>query len=129
MHKPHIRTKKVIEPSNIAGLGRGLNAHRMVAETAVAMATEAFELYMSANNELYKAFREKLTDKQIRVAFLAKIAPTMLEDARLALTDCLSQPDDVCSPKLKEEIVDALVKDVDFRANRGVAADNARLKA
>jgi len=123
----HVRTRPIRENSRIAGIGRGLNAHRMVAETAVAMANECYELHMSANNALYKAFRRELTDKQARMAFVARVAPTLLEEARLALTDCLSQPDDVCSRKLKDEIVDALVKDTDFRANRSVAAETAAM--
>lgn len=123
----HVRTRPIRENSRIAGVGRGLNAHRMVAETAVAMANAAFEQYMTAHNEVYRAFRQNMTEKQARVAFVARIAPIMLEEARLALTDCLSQPDDVCSPHMKEQIVDALVKDTDFRANRSVAAQHAAL--
>lgn len=121
----HVRTREIRENSRIAGAGRGLNAHKMVAETAVSMANAAFEQYMSAHNELWRAMRENLTEKQARVAFVARIAPLLLEEARLALTDCLSQPDDVCTPHMKAQIVDALVKDTDFRANRSVAAQNA----
>lgn len=124
---PHVRTRPIIEDSRLAGIGRGLNAHRMVAETAVAMAEARYEQYMGANNELYRALREGLTEKQMRLAVIAKIAPLLLEEARLALTDCLSQPDDVCSKKMKDDIVDALVKDTDFRANRSVAAQHAFL--
>lgn len=124
---PHVRTKPIRENSRIAGLGRGLNAHRMVAEAAVAMAQAAFEQYMSAHNEAYRAFRENLTEKEARIAFVAKIAPTLLEEARLVLVDCLSQPDDECTPFMKEQIVDALVKDTDLRANRIAAAQHAML--
>ncbi len=123
----HVRTRPIRENSRIAGAGRGLNAHRMVAETAVAMANAAFEKYMSAHNEVYRAFRQNMTEKQARIAFVSRIAPVLLEEARLMLTDCLSQPDDVCSPHMKEQIVDALVKDTDFRANRSVAAEHAML--
>lgn len=121
----HVRTRQIRENSRIAGIGRGLNAHRMVAEVAVKMAQEAFEVYMSAHNEVYRTFRQNMTEKQSRLVFVAKIAPIMLEEARIALTDCLAQPDDVCSPRLKEEIFEALVKDNDLRANRSVAAQNA----
>jgi hypothetical protein len=124
---PHVRTRKIVENSRLAGIGRGLNAHRMVAETAVAMAQSAYEQYMSAHNELYRAFRQDMTDKQARLAFVARVAPALLEEARLALTDCLSQPDDVCSVRLKEEIADALIKDTDLRANRSVAAQHAMI--
>lgn len=123
----HVRTRKIVENSRIAGIGHGLNAHRMVAETAVEMANAAYERYMSAHNEAYRAFRAHLTEKQARLAFVARIAPILLEEARLALTDCLAQPDDVCSQRLKDEIVAALVADTDFRANRQVAAQHATL--
>ncbi len=121
----HVRTRKIAENSRIAGLGRGLNAHRMVAETAVAMAQAAFEQYMSAHNEVYKAFRHNLTEKQARVAFVSRIAPTLLEEARLVLVDCLAQSDDECTPFMKDQIVEALALDNDLRANRSVAAQHA----
>lgn len=124
---PHVRTRRIVENSRLAGIGRGLNAHRMVAETALAMAEARYEQYMGANNELYRVLRENLTEKQMRLAVVAKIAPQLLEEARLALTDCLSQPDNVCSKRMKDEIVEALVKDTDFRANRSVAAQHAML--
>lgn len=124
----HVRTKKVIENSRIAGTGRGLNAHRMVAETAVQMAESHFEVYMRAYNSLYRKLKESgLSEKQMRAAFVAKIAPLLLEEARLALVDCLSQPDEECTPHMKEQIADALIKDSDFRANRSVAAQHAAL--
>ena len=122
MKSPHVRTRRVIDPSRISGQGMGLNAHRLVAETAVAMANEHFENYMIVNNALWKSLREVLTEKQARVAFVAKIAPMLLEEARLALTDCLSQPDDVCPKSMKDQIADALIKDTDLRANRLKAA-------
>jgi len=121
---PHVRTREVRDPSRISGQGTGLNAHRMLAETAVQMAHAHFEHYMSVNNELWKTLREVLTEKQARTAFVAKIAPMLLEEARLALTDCLSQPDDVCTPHMKAEIADALIKDNDMRANRRKAAEH-----
>lgn len=123
----HVRTRPIIENSKVAGIGRGLNAHRMVAELAVKMANELFDPYVAANNGLYKVFKEHLTEKQARKIFAAKIAPTLLEEARLALTDCLAQPDDVCTPHVKQQIVDALVLDNDLRANRSVAAQHSTL--
>lgn len=130
MKKPHVRTRQIVEPSNLAGIGRGLNAHRMVAETAVEMANAHFEHYMIAYNELYRTMKDAgLTEHQMRVAFVAKIAPLLLEEARRALTDCLAQPDDECTPHMKAQIMDALVKDTDFRANRAVAAQYAQVEA
>lgn len=123
----HVRTRKIRENSRIAGIGHGLNAHRMVAETAVAMANAAFEQYMSAHNEVYRAFRANLTEKQARTAFVARIAPIMLEEARLVLVDCLTQPDDECTPFMKDQIGEALALDNDLRANRSVAAQHSTL--
>lgn len=125
----HVRTRPIHEDSRIAGSGRGLNAHRMVAEMAVKMAYEYYDEYMSANNELWKMFKESLTPKQRRAAWVSKIAPVLLEDARLVLTDLLSQPEDVVPVSMKDTILEALVKDSDFRANRKVAAQHARTAA
>ncbi len=121
---PHVRTRRVIDPSRLSGQGTGLNAHRMVAEVAIEMANHHFEHYMVVNNELWRSLREQLTEKQARIAFVAKIAPMLLEEARLALTECLSQPDDVCPKTQKDEIADALIKDNDMRANRRKAAEH-----
>ena len=95
--------------------------------TNALLANAAYEQYMSAYNDLYKAFRANLTDKQARMVFVARVAPSLLEEARLVLTDCLAQSEDECSTYMKEQIVDALVKDTDFRANRTVAAQHARM--
>ncbi len=122
--KPHVRTRAIRENSRIAGIGRGLNAHRMVAETAVQLAQAAFEQYMSAYNELYKALREHLTEKEARLVFCQRVAPILLEEARIVLTDCLAQADDVCTPHMKEQISEALILDTHYRANRSVAAQN-----
>lgn len=121
---PHVRTRPVRDPSRVSSMASGLNAHRLVAETAVKLAEAQFELYMINDNALYRALRENLSAKQIRVAFLNKAAPMMLEEARLALTDCLSQPDSEVPPKMKDEIADALIKDSDLRANRRRAAEH-----
>lgn len=121
----HVRTKKLKDPSRISGAGRGLNAHRLVAETAVGLANALYEAHMSADNAMYRRLRENLTDKQARTFFVSKVAPTLLEDARLAMTDCLSQADDVCTPYMKEQIADALILDTDLRANRFVAEQHS----
>ncbi len=123
----HVRTRKIREDSRLSGQGTGLNAHRMVAELAVRMADEHFDLYMSENNELWKLFKENLTPKQRRIAFVTKVAPVLLEDARLILTDMLTQPDDVVTTHVKDQIMEALILDNDFRANRKVAAQHAEM--
>lgn len=121
---PHVRTRRIQENSRISGTNTGLNAHRMVAQTAVEMAQAQFELYMINDNALYRSLRENLTARQIRTAFLAKAAPMLLEEARLALTNLLSQPDFVVPVKMKDEIADALIKDTDLRAGRLKAAEH-----
>jgi hypothetical protein len=126
LKSPHIG-RKTIDPSRVSGANTGLNAHILVAETAVKMANELFDVYMAANNELYRAMRQELSEKQARMAFVYKVAPTLLEDARQALTECLSQPDDVVSVRLKDQIADALIKDTDFRANRLVDMGRATI--
>lgn len=121
---PHIRTRPIRENSRIAGIGRGLNAHRMVAETAVKMAYELYEDWMGAHNEVRKAFLAIPTEKARQLVFVKQAAPQLLEEARIALADCLSQPDEVVSRRLKDEIADALIKDTDLRANRVKAAEH-----
>lgn len=124
---PHIG-RRTAEPSRWSGNNTGLNAHRMVAECAVKMAEEFFEVF-AANNDWYRALRAQgqLTEKEARLVFVARVAPTLLEDARRALTDCLSLGDDVMPRAQKDEIADALVKDTDMRANRFVAEESATI--
>lgn len=121
---PHVRTRRIRENSRIAGIGRGLNAHRMVAETAVKMAYELYEDWMGAHNEVRKAFLAIPTEKARQLVFVKQAAPQLLEEARIALADCLSQPDEMVSRRLKDEIADALIKDTDLRANRVKAAEH-----
>ena len=119
----HVRTKKLRDPLRVGG---GLNAHRMVANVAVEMANELFEVYMR-ENEVYGKMRAggQVTEKAARKLFVERVAPKLLEDARQSLTACLSQPDDRVTPHMKQQIYEALVKDSDLRANRMVAASQA----
>ena len=98
----------------------------MVAETAIEMAQELFEVY-ARDNQVYRKLRAdgQITEKQARLVFVERTAPRLLEDARMALTSCLAQPDDKVSPWLKEEIYEALLLDSDLRANRFVAEEQA----
>lgn len=120
---PHIG-RKTRDNSRISGAHTGLNAHVLVAKTAVGIAEAQFELYMINDNALYKALRENLTAKQVRTAFLAKAAPMLLEEARLVLTDMLSKPDTEVPQAMKDEIADALIKDTDLRGGRLKAAEH-----
>jgi hypothetical protein len=118
---PHIRTKRVIDPIRAGG---GLNAHRLVAETAIGMANELFEVY-AMENAIYRRLRVdgQVSEKQARRFFVERTAPRLLEQAREALTECLSQPDDVCPVSQKDRIAEALILDNDLRAKRIVTDD------
>jgi hypothetical protein len=117
----HIRTKRVVEKLRAGG---GLNAHRLVAEIAIEMANEYFEVY-ALENEWYRKMRAdgRVTEKEARRVFVERTAPRLFEDARQALADCLAQPDDVCPVSLKDQIAEALILDNDLRGNRIVAED------
>ena len=118
---PHIG-RPTLDPSRT---GPGLNAHRLVAETAVSMAREYWEAYMGANNELYRSFMSAhRNEKEAMTTFVALVAPNCLEDARLALTECLSKPDDIVPKSMKDEIAEALILDAPLRANRKKAAEH-----
>lgn len=123
---PHVRTKPIRERSRLSGQGRGLNAHRLIAETAIEMAQELFELY-AQENDFYRKMRAngQVSEKQARLVFVERVAPRLLEDARQQLTGMLGLADDVVSPMLKEEIYEALLKDNDLRAHRFVDASHA----
>lgn len=119
----HVRTRKLKDASRTAP---GMNAHCMVAEVAVEMANELFEVYMQENT-IYRKMRAngEVSEKAARKLFVERTAPRLLEDARQALTSCLSAPDDRVSPHMKEEIYQALLLDSDLRANRFVAESQA----
>jgi hypothetical protein len=127
LKSPHIG-RRTAEPSRLSGAATGLNAHRMVAEVAVSMAEEYFETF-AADNAFYRAIRAQgqITEKAARLVFVERVAPRLLEDARRALTDCLTMGDDVMPKRQKDEIAAALILDTDLRANRFVAEENATI--
>ena len=117
---PHVRTRGLVDA---ARFGPGLNAHWRVAKVATEMAEEYWEAHMGANNDLYRAFRSAHpNEKAARTTFVLLVAPNCLEDARLALTEALTLPDDVMPPAQKREIYEALCLDAPLRANRKLAA-------
>lgn len=122
----HIRTKPIVDASRVSGPGRGLNAHKRVAAVAVEMANHLFEKYMR-NDALYRKMRAdgRVTEKAARRLFVDRVAPRLLEDARQALTNMLTQPDDRVPVAMKDEIAEALIQDSDLRAKRFVAESNA----
>lgn len=103
-----------------------LNAHKLVAETAMEMANEYFELW-ATNNKVYNGLRQqgKITEGHARAKFTHRVAPMLFEDARQALGSLLGQPDDVCCQTMKDEIFEALLLDNMTRAHRPVAANQA----
>lgn len=121
---PHIR-RRVTE---LPRFGPGLVAHKLVMQTAIEMANELFEVY-ARNNGTYRALRAggQVTAEGARLAFVDRVAPRLLEDARKALTDCLSLPESRLSKRQKDEIAEALIADTDLRANRFVAEDQASI--
>lgn len=119
---PHIG-RPTLDPSRWSSQGTGLNAHWRVAKVAIEMAHTLYDEYMTAHNSLNREMRRNLTEKQARAAFVARVAPDLLEDARQALTMCLTLPDDQMPVAQKDEIADALIKDSDMRGNRKIATD------
>ena len=108
--------------------GPGLNAHRLVAEVAVEMAHELFEIYAS-DNTIYRALRAngEVSEKAARLVFVERVAPRLLQDARQTLAKMLSQPDDIVPTAQKDEIAEALVLDAPLMASRFVAEDQATI--
>ncbi len=121
---PHVRTRRIQENSRLSGQYTGLNAHRMVYECAVKLAYELYEGWMSEHNEVRRAFKAIPTEKARQLVFVRQAAPQLLEEARLVLANCLSQPDEIVPKAMKDAIADALIKDTDFRANRVKAAEH-----
>ena len=122
---PHVRTKRLKEK---LPFGPGLNAHKLVAKTAMEMAEELFEVY-ALENGIYRAMRAEgqVTERDARRHFVSRVAPRLLEDARQSLVQCLAQPDDVCPVSMKDEIAEALILDNDLRGKRMVAANRAKV--
>lgn len=105
----------------------GLNAHKLVAATAIEMAQALFEEFMQ-DNALYGAMKAKYrTEKACRRRFVKQVAPKFLEEARRALSNMLIQ--EHVSQMAKDEIYEALILDNEMRANRVVAKDKATLPA
>lgn len=114
---PHVGRKTLDLPN----FGPGLVAHRLVMETAVAMAQEVFEVCAS-DNGFYKSITAdgRLTERAARMAFIERVAPQFLQDARVTLTDCLTRPDEVVPAALKLQIHEALCLDAPLMAKRAV---------
>lgn len=103
-----------------------LNAHKLVARQANAMAEELWEIY-ARDNATYRALRAngQVSERDARALFIRRVIPKLYEDARSALVMMLEQPDDVVPVSLKNEIAEALILDNPHRGNRMVAREHA----
>ena len=105
-----------------------LNVHILVRKQAEAMANELFEIY-ARENRTYRMWLEAGgTPAKARRVFVSRMAPKLYEDARLALTDVLAQPDEKVPVAIKNEIAEALIADHAHRGNRTVDAGLANTK-
>jgi len=92
-------------------------AHRLVAETAIAMAHELYDALMQ-NNDWWKRWREwhsGASRSEMEKDFVRRNAAQMLPKARAVLAAMLAQPID---ENLKESIIDALTLDATLRQGR-----------
>jgi hypothetical protein len=112
-----------------------LNAHWMIQKQARLMAAKLFEDY-ARDNDLYHHLtngtvllngKPVTTAKKALAVFVELTAPKLYEDARMALTAMLEQPDDRVPIPLKNQIAEALIMDNELRGNRIVAREHARV--
>jgi hypothetical protein len=105
-----------------------LNAHKLVADTAMEMANEYFELW-ATDNKVYAALRKDgtVSEPQARRRFAQRIAPMLFEDARQQLGKMLGMPDDAVCQTMKDEIFEALLLDHPLRSKRPVALNMATI--
>lgn len=122
---PHLGRQTMDNPR----FGPGLNAHWQVAKVAIEMANAHFETYMRVNALHHKIRANgKVPEKQARKVFVDRVAPRLLEEARLALTNMLTQPDDRVPVAMKDEIAEALILDSDLRGKRIVAEERLTIE-
>ena len=71
------------------------HAHKLVWATAVEMAGALYEEMMRDNfwYESWKVRNPGIVGEQLQLRFVAKIAPTLLPDARATLATMLARPD------------------------------------
>ena len=93
------------------------SAHKLVAETAKAMAHEVYDEVMR-DNGLWKQWKRicpELTRELLEERFVMLLYPRLLESARATLARLLTTN---IAEGLKADIHDALVKDQQFREGR-----------
>lgn len=127
---PHIRTKPVVDPVRLGGPGQGLNGHWRVVKVAKEMAATLCEEYLKHNQwRAAMTANGRVSDEAVRELFVERYAPQLLEQARLALTDMLTQPDFTVPQSEKAEIAEALILDNSLRGKRVVAEERLQAPA
>lgn len=103
--------------------GSTVHAHKLIVKTAKEMAHELYNSMM-LNNERFEKWKKvcelygdgsNLTPAQYEELFVNEVFPSLIEQSRATLAGLLEQP---ISKVLKDEILDALLKDAPFRAGR-----------
>ncbi len=96
------------------------HCHKMIAETAQGMAHVLFDELM-ARNEIFDQFKEQhpgLSTKEMETLFVTRMWSRLIEPARATLAAMLRGP---YSEEMKEDIMDALVRDKSLMRGRGRA--------
>lgn len=96
------------------------HCHKMIAKTAQDMAHVLFDEMMS-RDVIWTQFKRDhpgLTTKEAEEKFVAHMWPQLIESARATLASMLSGP---YPDEMKEDIMDALVKDRTLMRGRGRA--------
>lgn len=102
----------------MSSLPGGVHAHKLVAETALAMAHECYDALMQRNDwwALWQSEHPGLNKTQLEALWCSKHQADFLAGARHILAAQLAQP---ISVDLKETIYSALVLDTSLRRGRG----------
>lgn len=95
------------------------HCHKMIAETAQSMAHELYDALMKKNGwyAVWKLTHSNMGPKALEAAFVKKTWPKLLGQARATLAGMLTGPLD---EGLKEQILDALIKDNSLQVGRGL---------
>lgn len=92
------------------GPGTISHVHVQVKEVAMGLAQALFEEFMT-RNEVFAEFKRQhpeLTTSQLEAKFVAHLWPQLIDPARATMAGMLNGP---YSDEVKEDIMDALVKD------------------
>lgn len=100
------------------------HCHVLIAETAKGLAHVLFD-EMMGKNEIWAQFKSQhagMTTAQMEAKFVAKLWPQLIESARATLAAMLA-PESNVSDDMKEEIMDALVRDKTLMRGRNRKSD------